>query len=271
MAHDNLRHVRLLLVLFCTARAAFAIDITSCGQTIPAGQVGTLTTDVSCGGAFVGVDLGNRATLMMNGHDIRDAGGDGGVRCLSHCTISGPGEITSSLTPGVYLGDRGQLTIADVQIDNCDAGITSATQSTHTKVLATGVNLIDNVQYGLFAARATLANVNAIGNTIGVLALQRLRATVLVAGANAQVGVFANRLTATSLTAQDNGDVGVQAGRVHLTSSVVTNNHGDSGSILVGHVIDLRAKRAVLVDSVCHYSQVLGGFTGQNLGVCTND
>jgi hypothetical protein len=57
-------------VLLALAGQAFSLDITSCDQAIPDGELGTLQTDLSCAGAFVAVRVGAGATLAMNGHAI---------------------------------------------------------------------------------------------------------------------------------------------------------------------------------------------------------
>jgi len=56
---------------------AEAVDISSCGQTVPPGAVGVLQADVACP-SVVGVHLGLGATLDMNGHAI--TAGSVGVR-----------------------------------------------------------------------------------------------------------------------------------------------------------------------------------------------
>src|SRR5262245_36301501 len=76
--------------------AALAIDIVSCGQLVPTGEHGYLRANLSCD---VGVYLGGKATLNLNGFTLTGNGSDmsRGVQCGSgeraRCTINGPGEI----------------------------------------------------------------------------------------------------------------------------------------------------------------------------------
>src|SRR5207249_8114063 len=67
----------------------WAIDILSCGEMVPAGDVGVLQADLTCSG--VGVEVDEMATLQLNGHSI--TGASPGVFCPHRCTIQGPGEL----------------------------------------------------------------------------------------------------------------------------------------------------------------------------------
>ena len=68
--------------------------IFTCGELVASGDTGILQNDLSCGGT-VGVSLGPRATLELNGHSISGAGA--GVLCAARrCTVEGPGAIAES-------------------------------------------------------------------------------------------------------------------------------------------------------------------------------
>jgi len=58
-----------VILLLCGGRAQ-ALDITSCGQTVPAGETGVLVGDLQCDPATRGVTLQYAATLDLNGHAL---------------------------------------------------------------------------------------------------------------------------------------------------------------------------------------------------------
>ncbi len=93
---------RSMLVLWLATlltRSAYAVDITTCDEIVPASETGVLLTDLA--GCNDGVVLAERAALQMNGHSI--LGANAGVFCLGpRCSIAGPGEI-SGATFGVFL------------------------------------------------------------------------------------------------------------------------------------------------------------------------
>src|SRR5690349_652599 len=110
---SELPRLSWIVALSLIVSSAWAMDITSCGTTVPAGDVGVLQADLACTGQRVpaAVTLLNKATLQMNSHAI--ANGD--VLCSkSHCTVVGPGEIGG----GCVLVERA-LKISDVSIHDC--------------------------------------------------------------------------------------------------------------------------------------------------------
>jgi hypothetical protein len=72
---------------------AFATTIiTTCGQDVPSHDEGTLIADLDCGTAGLGVHLGQKSRLHLNGHTI--SGGAVGVMTHAGKTeIEGPGAI----------------------------------------------------------------------------------------------------------------------------------------------------------------------------------
>ena len=101
---------------------AMGYDITTCGQTVPKGEVGIVQADLDCP---QGVDarivtLEPKAQLDLNGHTLN--GGAAGVECLGKapvCTIRGPGVISGSLYLGVFtrIGVR-RLVIENVTLSD---------------------------------------------------------------------------------------------------------------------------------------------------------
>ena len=61
------------------ASAAHALDVTSCGQTVPARETGFLQADLACPSG-VGVHLADKATLDLNGHTLA-ATADSAIVC----------------------------------------------------------------------------------------------------------------------------------------------------------------------------------------------
>lgn len=72
---------RSMLVLWLATlltRSAYAVDITTCDEIVPASETGVLLTEQA--GCSDGVVLAERAALQMNGHSI--LGANAGVFCL---------------------------------------------------------------------------------------------------------------------------------------------------------------------------------------------
>jgi hypothetical protein len=86
--------LRLAALVALTARqvTAATMDVTACGQLVPAGATGILRNDLDCPPGFPTVTLGHGATLRMSRHAIR-----GGLwLSCSRCKILGPGEISGA-------------------------------------------------------------------------------------------------------------------------------------------------------------------------------
>jgi hypothetical protein len=104
-----------------------AVDVTQCGQIVPAGAAGVLVADVDCSlqyGSYA-VVLSDRATLRLNGFTLRS-----NAKCLGRCRITGPGEIAPTEpscsgetvidTYGVFAG--GKLSLDDVVLTSWGFG-----------------------------------------------------------------------------------------------------------------------------------------------------
>ena len=90
-----------LTTLGVFATRASALDVTGCPVIVPRGETATLQADVICGSTppeynAYGIVLGQGARLELNGHTLREVGGDllTPVYCLGKCDVVGPGRIT---------------------------------------------------------------------------------------------------------------------------------------------------------------------------------
>lgn len=255
---------------------AYGVDVTMCGEVVPAGEVGVLQADLTCGPAIM-VEEG--ATLDLNGHMLNMSSGAVGVLCGGDCvvtssvgtgTIVGPdpgGESCGQLCCGI-LGYR-TTRASNLTISAFSSGILSR------RLEAAHVSASNNLR-GLEARSALLDNVTANDNSeVGVItedspSLIRMTDSTVSGNGGAGItigGTRGGRLNAVGVTITNNGCVGVVARErkhVRLADSQVT-----------GHAIDLEtAKRPQVSDTACGTSSHLtGGGCAVNgpWGVCAND
>ena len=101
MRIDRAAYLALSLVV-SFASAASAIEVTGCGQEVPAGQVGVLTADLDCGSSATagsyGVELEANATLDLQGHTIT------GSQWAIYCSERGTCHVTSTTDTGTVTG-----------------------------------------------------------------------------------------------------------------------------------------------------------------------
>jgi hypothetical protein len=236
--------IRILLPsIVLLAGVAQAIDITTCGQTVPSFDIGVLQTDLVCPnpntadgclasgmGAPAAVDLQANATLQMNGHSI--TGGCYGVRAFTgssrrRLAIQGPGLITGAFL-GVFF--EGRLTISDVTLDGNGAGIVSPDPSTNqSRIFATNVAANSSVGpidgSGISAYRIDATSVTANGNvSAGIYAASRLRANGVTANDDAYGLYSPGKVAIDGLTATNSTYYGVAACRLRLRTSTVTGS-----------------------------------------------
>jgi len=272
---------------------AQAVDITACGQLVPAGDVGVLQDDLDCGGdeaagrclepAAVacaenpactdtgcgGIVLRADATLQMNGHTVAN----GTVSCpLKSCSIIGPGVIAGGY--GLDSTGTGTLTVSGgLDVHGGEIGIAAYTG--HAVLQDVTVSDVEN-NWGIIGFRKLLlTNVTANDCEIGILAYGPLKGSNITANDNTRAGIVAVRsvkvtgLMATGNGATPEGTGGVQAakGLVRLVDSVVTGNFFQGTTPL-----DLNtARRPRLIDSTCEHSGLRGTATGSAWGVCSQD
>lgn len=202
------------LVIVAVAVPGHAVPITTCGESVPAGETGDLTNDLTCTfppGFGAAVFLGDRSTLNLNGFRITGDGPDVpgthiGVYCgapagrrLHSCAVNGPGEVTN-LGAGLFGDNARRMTVRDVTLRGNGDGLAGA------------------------SADLLLTNVVADGNT--------------------EVGIYGNRISGTGIQTNDNGDGGLGGERVTVTGLTATGNGAYGGLYKLG-----RAQRGRLTDA----------------------
>lgn len=262
--------VFVCLYVVCRATTTFALEIASCGQTVPAGEVGVLQTDLECLSATDGVVLETHATLRMNGHAIRNVspfpGGPSGIHCKDSCLVTGPGEIVGPFGHGIR-GPKGtliveQLTIRDIYGDGIEVSTRKGLQG---KVVATGVTAQNNRGAGVSAYRIRADQVSVTGNRGSGLSAHLINGDAVTADHNGGSGISAlRRVKLSRLKAQENATAGVSAVSCTLRDSTVTQN------LWFGEAVDIVSQfRPRLTNTRCDRSRKLGSLS--SWGVCTKD
>jgi len=252
-----------LAITVVLAAPALAVDITGCGQEVPAGEVGILTTDINCGSPtatnWYGVELENGATLDLQGHTI--TGPDYPVYCEKRCSVTSTAVGRGMLRGGLYglAAADGKATVSDVDFVGNQTGIVG------TNVALRNVSLVDNAKgavHLLDQSRLVAENVSVSGCTQG----------------NYCIGIGRIRLSGFTVAGTATGYAVIWGKRVRLAGgSIVGGNVGirdEAGShlenvALSGNGVDIEsARRPRLVDSACETSRDL---VGTPWGVCSND
>jgi hypothetical protein len=273
-------------------RGVMALDVTSCGTTVPAGEVGELVADLDCtngpghcaddpaiscssaGGGFVdcpnsgcityGVHLAPSATLDMNGHTI--SGGDYGVLCRDFgCAVDGGGgTIANEEFSAIWLFGGGRLTVSHLTIHDTKRG------SIVLAFFASKLVLRDVTSYNS-AGIGTNVDIDATDVSVagsppggcgfgGSLQGGKLRAS------NVQANyVSGTRLKARNLTVDADCAQGIRIdGKATLIGSSITGAQ---------QVDVLTAKRPHLAHTTCGTSAQLlaDGSVGPTWGVCAGD
>lgn len=255
--------------LLAVASVARAVDVTSCGQTIPARETGVLVADLACP-TGVGVRVSDRATLDLNGHAI--ASNDApAISCDGRrCTITssaGLGDVSASPAADcILMGPRGRLTIENFHVHACRSCIQTNEQNIHAygaSVGATGVSVDGCADLGINARVVKAVDVS-VTNAAGHIALwseMRLKGANIDVSGNARVGIFAVSINARNVTANGNGLYGVESfNKMKIIGGQMLNNL----------YADVVAPRARFSGVTCGNSLKLGT-GGLPLGVCAND
>jgi hypothetical protein len=197
------------------ASNAWAIDVSSCGQAIPRGEVGVLIADLTCG--ETAVELEGGATLQLDGHTLTVSAG-AGVECEERrCAVEGPGVIDGQATgdAGIYLYERVRLSLRNVIIRDFAYGL-----------------------LGLLRDRVDFENVLIDGSIIGGIDLGNFSllkgSGLTVQNTLGPVGraVRATKCIGENWTIADNPAIwtlrqsGLACGRARLSGLVATNNAG---------------------------------------------
>ena len=272
------RFLFVLPVLLVAARAV-ALDITSCGQTIPVGKTGELQNDLVCSIDDPGVTVERSTVLYLNGHSI--TGGGAGVigPDAGRFAVRGPGTIAGADVAGITFGDHGVLTVSDVTVEGSFWGIRGVFGAdTRSRIKATNVIVTGNSYIGIEATRIDLRNVDASGNP-GFAGLQGARVSgrdvrangngTLPASSGRGMGIvgFA-KIQLKYVEATDNVQAGVLGnGRFAISFGTITGNNGEYGSGV--DIQSLLFPR--LRDVTCGLSDRWGTSGVQPFGVCAND
>lgn len=291
--------------------AAHAVDVSTCGTTVAAGDVGVLQSDLDCPTSIFAVRLLARATLDLNGHALR--GGDSTfatVLGVSHddpaqptgagrgnFTIVGPGEISGTTHPPFLTGTqacvlinggRAVVTSATgiVDVHDCVIGIAGELfGSQRGRLTIDHASIHDAVGGGVSARTITATNVSVDDNgDIGMGAGGRLRLMDAEAHGNG-IGFFAARsITGSDVTATSNSLNGVDScgfGSVSLTNLVATDNAFAGAcadhlrlqdSTVTGNVtFDLYSIRLPVLVNTTCGTSAGVGSTSATWGVCDND
>jgi hypothetical protein len=279
-----------VFIVALTVGSAAAVDVTQCGQYVAPGETGVLQGDLVCGTAApglcadcttptclarvnmpctdgadcvalgagaqcvgVGVRLGNRALLDLNGFSIAGALGDqpaATVFCDGRCELLGPGEVRGGAQWGVF-GRRvraSSLTVRDGPV-----GITAR------YVKLDGVIVTGNVG-GVDTFRLTADDCSFTSNTNAFGARGKsIRGTNVVASDNLY-GLEAQVIRVVGITANGNMLDGVHGTRVVLDGGTVTGN----GQADIASVV-----RPRLTGITCGSSANLSA--GGTWGVCSGD
>jgi hypothetical protein len=276
-----MRYYLLLGLLLGRFSFALAVDVTTCGQTVPDREIGVLQTDLVCPNpgtiddclsptAPVAVNLAKRGSLDLNGHTI--TGGCYGVRTASDYhgrhTITGPGTITGAVI-GVEF--TGRLTISDVNVDDNWGGILSVKTSTNrsSRLIATNVSASGSTGplsgEGFWAPKVVLENCTANGN-VGVSISADLRLVGRGVSANdCGTGVISlGRLVLDGFTITNSTYSGIIAQRAaNLKNGIVTGT---------GATVDVCFNQVPVTSNLtCGTSSLGCGAVVTPLGICTND
>ena len=230
----------LLLSAMFAGSPAQAVDVVTCGQVVPAGEIGVLTGDLDCSAtSSSAVIVGVGATLDLKGYTLTGSPAAGSVpeppylptaavfcdcgpfryheaRDGSDVYRSGttPCTVTSSTGTGVIRGNIGivserSLYAANLLIQPGNEGINLGEDG---KLRLENVTLENGAGDGISGvglhARAktiTLSNVSVVGfDGIGILA-SRVRGLQIVVNDNGLVGMQAGNVKVFDLTANGNG------------------------------------------------------------------
>lgn len=181
------------LLLATASGSAWAMPVSQCGASVPAGRTGVLTVDLACDPSVVAVSVGAEGRLKLAGHVI--SGGLKGVQCDLGCSIQGPGEITGAVEEGIVINDFlgfaesprvvvknlrvhhnggngiygfnrvGPTTLRRVEVDHNLNGINSTTAG--DVITGRDVNVHDNQGVGIYGSAISLRRLTLTNNGVG--------------------------------------------------------------------------------------------------------
>lgn len=282
-----MRALALACVVGLFAVRAAAINIDSCGTTVPDGAVAVLTADLSCASGTAAVRLGAGSVLNMNGRTI-DAPDGWGVWCIagSKCTVNGGGGAGFALglirggQAGIYLGSRARLVADGIVIQDCVAGVLAedwhATRGATARLI--NLTITGSEGTGVRVGRVKADTVTITGNPgtgIAAGSDSALRARGLMVTNNAFSagcdvhgceGIDVGELSGTNLVVSGNAGIGIRAREARLRKSTVVDN------IRAGVIKDIvTAEKPRLSRVACNASFGWGSQSSTHWGVCALD
>lgn len=240
----------LLLVVVCLGLggiSAAALDVTSCGEIVPAGQAARLAADLDCPSG-AGIVLGDRARLYLDGHVLSGSPDSSNVVCQGpKCKIVGPGEIVG----GNYaVTGEGEVLVSEATIrDQIRGGIDGIASVRVRRVTMTGIG------FG-----------HPSPSSSEVIRSGRLRGPYLEARNNAG-GISSTEYRLRHATITDNGGIGIGGpGFGRLSRSTVTGNLGGALGVPID-VFGIQPPK--LYNTVCDHSY--NANNGGDFGICQLD
>jgi hypothetical protein len=252
-----------------------ATDITSCGETVAAGDTGDLQADLDCGTDFYffGVRLLANSTLRLNGHSI--VGGPNTFATVLGVTyaddeepdeagrgkfmIVGPGEIAGAgADPQSYATTRACVTLQNgratltsptgvIDIHGCNFGVAGYIleySTNRARVTLDHVVVHDNSQEGVTVRKITASHVTAYGNHESGLTAS---STLIVDDVDSHDNVHGNGLYGARTVKGSNVTVTGNYCGVSSTRAVTLTN---LSSIANTGVCGVQGRRVRLTDSV---------------------
>jgi len=228
-----MQKVWALLVLslpVVTASPVRALDITTCGVTVPPGEIGALQADLVCAGGNA-VELQSGATLDLNAHVLTLADPGAVVWCSEKsCTVRSAaaargrivGTYESSCVYGIDVVRR--VVLENVEISHCEGGVNFR----KARVWATDVDVSDCSYFAMLAQSLDLLNVTMQDTgEYGPGASKAIRGKN-VRLTNCGEGVYTDgRVRIDGLVAQGNTEYAVYSGSLGLENSALSGNSID--------------------------------------------
>src|SRR3990172_12267639 len=153
----------VLLLLIATASPIRALDITTCGVTVPRGEIGVLQADLVCAGGHA-VELRSGATLDLNTHTLTHGGSGPVVWCSERsCTVrssaASRGRVVGTYDGSCLWGTEvvRRVVLENVGISHCQGGVNFR----KARVYATDVEVVDCSYFAMLGRSLDLLNVTA--------------------------------------------------------------------------------------------------------------
>jgi hypothetical protein len=242
--------MRVVILSVMLSTAAYAVDISTCGQIVDAGQVGEVLADLDCTASpnSPAVTLQPGSTLHLNGHAV--ASGHLGVltdpakKGGPLTRIQGPGEIRGMTSCAIWTQNK--LSVADLDLHGNACGIRTVYNYPLT---LEHVSITDNGGDGV--------------SFVSVLGNGRVEGEEVIITGNGGDGILTTgKIRLVDAVVRDNGGAGLEsflkAIRV-LRGTIVHNQDGDIVSF----------RRSKLFESTCTHSRDLRN--GGTFGICALD